>query len=327
MLVGSLINTETASGTGREQKRSSRCKGQNLSGYNPLAPNAGPKERTSYESNPGPGLRPAPKQPAPLCAPFPGSMTVEAAVVMPLCLLCCVFFLRFFLLLGFQIRLQDALENAAGEMAMTAGAAGVNSELEGAWQVLLTRELAISLLGEKTGMVEGGAAGLDFSESFVDVEEQKLFLTVRYQAAFPSGFAGTFYTGGCQMCVRRLWTGTEGTSWEVSAPEEETEERIVYVTENGTAYHLFSDCTYLAPSVRRVSGTSIPSLRSEDGSIYYPCTYCHASSRDQTVYVTDYGDRYHSTLTCSRLARSVKAIPESKADGRHLCSKCAARGK
>lgn len=342
VLVFPSYTEETSSGTIKERTTTfTWYQGQNLSGYNPFAPNVSFRNRTSYHLN-QPGNRDSrlpTRKPVPLCASFPrgnrgeracpsgrrsASLTVEAAFVMPLAILCCVFFLRFFLLIGFQMNLQGAMESAAGQMAMTAGAAGVNTELDAAWNILLTRELALTELAGKSGLAEGGSAGLDFSSSYVDLDKQTIHLLASYRVAFPTGFAGTFFLGCTQVSARRLWTGTEGTSWKVSAPEEE-EERTVYITENGVAYHLTMDCTYLSPSVRGVARTSLPIQRSEDGSYYYPCEYCHAAQTGgDTVYVTDYGNRYHSTLTCSRLARSVRAVKESEVGNRHPCSKCAA---
>ena len=248
---------------------------------------------------------------------------MEAAFALPMLLVFLTVFLRFSQVTVFQMRLQSAMEEAVSQAAMTTGAAGVNTEIEAGWQLLLTREMALFLLPD-AALVDGEKNGLDFSPSILDKEMQRLELAARYQISFPTGLLGTFRMEFLQKSVRRLWTGSEGTSWKVEAPEEE-EEDTVYVTPTGTAYHLYRDCTYLRPSVRRVSKSTVASLRNQSGGSYYPCQHCQDAAGGAQVYITDYGDRFHYTLACGHISHDVAAIPLSEVGERHACSKCSAR--
>lgn len=85
--------------------------------------------------------------------------------------------------------------------------------------------------------------------------------------------------------------------------------------------HLSKNCSYLKLSIQGVDKDIVGELRNKDGSIYYACDDC--GNRDSSrVFVTDYGNRYHTTLQCSGLKRTIYLVPISQAQGRTPCSKC-----
>ena len=91
--------------------------------------------------------------------------------------------------------------------------------------------------------------------------------------------------------------------------------------ETGLVYHKDYHCTHLDLSIRMASGEEVSSLRNESGGKYYACEHCGGGSGG-AVYITSYGDRYHSSLSCSGLKRTVYAVPLSEAVGKGACSKC-----
>ena len=98
---------------------------------------------------------------------------------------------------------------------------------------------------------------------------------------------------------------------------------LVYVTETGIVYHRNYQCTYLEPSVRSVAKTQLGELRNSSGGIYHLCERCGwMPGNDGNCYVTDYGDRYHTSLSCSGLKRKVYTVPLSEVKGKGACSKC-----
>ena len=111
------------------------------------------------------------------------------------------------------------------------------------------------------------------------------------------------------------WTGYERTGFGTENGE------TVYVTETGLVYHKDYHCTHLELSIRMVPLSDVARLRNESGGKYHACEHCGAESAGG-VYITDTGDRYHSSLSCSGLKRTVYAVPVSEVVGKGACSRC-----
>ncbi len=97
----------------------------------------------------------------------------------------------------------------------------------------------------------------------------------------------------------------------------------VFIAETGTVYHRRADCTYLELSVYPADYAEIPSMRNKSGGNYYRCEICEDTG-GAVFYLTDYGNRYHSSPACSGLKRTISHIrlEEAVAQGKHVCSKC-----
>jgi hypothetical protein len=116
----------------------------------------------------------------------------------------------------------------------------------------------------------------------------------------------------------RAWTGFDSAK---AATTKESEEEIVYVAETGTVYHKSRACTHIKLSIRSTSLANIENERSKDDSKYKKCDNCGSKAKG-TVYITDYGDRYHSSLSCSGLKRTISAVPISQVGDKGACSRC-----
>ncbi len=93
---------------------------------------------------------------------------------------------------------------------------------------------------------------------------------------------------------------------------------------NGTVYHRSANCTYLKLVIRQVAYGDIGKQRNKDGEKYRPCKYCDHLPVGETVFLTDYGNRYHTTLSCGELRRSYQSmtLSEAQEQGLRPCSKC-----
>ncbi len=115
------------------------------------------------------------------------------------------------------------------------------------------------------------------------------------------------------------WVGYNGNGYSTYKDLSE----YVFVTETGTVYHRREDCTYLELSINRVDRSEIPLMRNKSGGNYYQCEIC-GDEEGMACYLTDYGNRYHSSPACSGLKRTVFKIllEEAFAQGKRACSKC-----
>ena len=115
----------------------------------------------------------------------------------------------------------------------------------------------------------------------------------------------------------RKWIGWHAIS------RTDAEQMTVYVTKNGEAFHRRISCPYLSLSIKKVKKSEVGKLRNDSGERYYLCDVCGKEGIEaETVYITNYGTRYHSQISCSGLKRTIYQITFSETGGRHACPKC-----
>lgn len=245
------------------------------------------------------------------------SMTVEAAFVLPLCLFAIVNLMSIMELYRLQGRLSAAMHNTAKDMAVYAHSIDSNATLLNATYAAIKTENELGAQYLEHSQITGGALGVVWLQSSFLAEDDCIDLIASYHVKPIYGLMGY---QGFLMCNRtrtRAWTGYDNAGTAGDADEEQ----LVYITPSGEAYHLSRNCPYLKLSVRGVDKDIVGELRNKDGSIFYACESC-GGNESSRVFVTDYGSRYHTTLTCSALKRTIYLVPISKAQGRTPCSKC-----
>ncbi|MBQ9990868.1 MAG: hypothetical protein IJP31_07995 [Lachnospiraceae bacterium] len=119
-------------------------------------------------------------------------------------------------------------------------------------------------------------------------------------------------------CVIKPWTGYD----VVNGAGREAEEETVFMADHGEVYHRSRNCSHLALSIRVAAFSAIKKEKNLAGSGYSPCEYCGIGNFGTAVYITDQGNRYHSSLGCRSLKRTVRAVYLSEITGVPACSKC-----
>jgi len=172
--------------------------------------------------------------------------------------------------------------------------------------------------------IQGGYSGIQtYLSSFME-EEDTIDIILVYKVKLPLLF---IKVDGLPMVQRVKLRGWSGTKVALKSDTEETTEdsEIVYITEHGRVYHLNKECSHLNLSIKEAHIDDIKELRNDAGGKYKECEICdkyEIGLENHKVYITDYGDRYHKSLGCSGLKRTIKAIPKSEVGDRSPCKRC-----
>lgn len=251
-------------------------------------------------------------------------LTIEASIALPVFLFFFACMIHFLILISLQADIQTHIDEAARKIGKQLYALRDSQAASAAAASSFALRAAIldDSLSEKikNSQISGGISGVHTVLSGYDDETGDLDIIVTYTYKFPYLPKGVGKLNLSQSCSCRAWIGTELKDTRADDSNEDSSDKIVYITPTGSAYHITPSCSYLDLSIRTVSASSIGSLRNHSGSRYEKCS-C-ASSGASSYYVTDYGELYHSDLTCKGLKRTVTAVPLSDVGSRHECSKC-----
>ena len=208
-----------------------------------------------------------------------GSMTVEAALVVPLFLIGCLMLLSIVTITQNYMDRQLKLHKTARETAvLAAGVQGSQSDM-----IRLRRVYSASLTPKCPGI--------------------RTILLENH-------------------CIVHKFNGYDATNGDV------TGESAIYVflTEHGSFYHRKRSCKHLNIDILPVSGKDVGAKRNKDRKIYDTCKKCLKLTKEElkrtTVFITDYGVKYHTEINCPDLKRSLRVVLLSQAEGRAACKDC-----
>ena len=147
------------------------------------------------------------------------------------------------------------------------------------------------------------------------ISAENIDLPYMYRVDVNLPLPGLYKPVVCQHIVSRAFVG-------VSSIGGEEEGEIVYVTAKGSVFHRSDVCPYLKSDIYKISGKRVESERNKSGGKYYPCENCSQESGYETVYVTLYGNRYHSDENCVFIKKNVMTVLREDVPGLRPCSKC-----
>ncbi len=274
-----------------------------------------------------------------------GSLSVEGAFVLPIFFFAVMFFLYFFVAEAVNINIHreglelarnvslfgsiDLADTLRGKLTGSLGEAigdektagtvagfledGLEERLVSAYMAVITREY-----GNFLREVDCRGSGITEDGRFMKV-------SVGFKFAMPIDMFGLFSVPVREDFSVRLFNGEGRELLAVSEEEEEeeTDDEMVYVTESGTVYHVTMQCPSLNIRSHSVALGEVGSRRNDGGAKYYPCEHCAKGAAPGTVLITEDGNRYHYTASCSGLKRTVRKIPLSEAEKTYRpCKRC-----
>ncbi|MCP1102445.1 hypothetical protein M2454_000947 [Aequitasia blattaphilus] len=241
-----------------------------------------------------------------------GSITIEAAFAVPfffLAVLTLVFMLE---AMAIKINVRSGLMNAGKQTCndLAKGDFFSPSQIENG---------IVKSVGEERmnrSLIKGGSSGIKCEKSYVFGGTGICNLVVEYElkAPFPLfPIAGVYQKEEVKI---KAWTGY------LNSFDGGDSKEMVYITETGVVYHRNFQCTHLKLSIKMVPEPGINELRNMEGGKYHLCILCKGKGTGNSVYVTDYGDKYHYTIGCTGLKRTIYTVPLSEAVGKGACQRC-----
>lgn len=269
-----------------------------------------------------------------------GSMTIEAALVLPI-------FLFMLLSLAFVIeavRLQLHIGCALGQTAKEMASYGylydelknqgmkyndnqgdnqglnkykINNEIITIPSLFFAENRIKELAGEdylNSSILSGDGISLEGSKIMRD--DRWIDLKVSYDIGLPFSIIPNAKLKITQSACSYVWTGhIDDNGGDVEA------ERIVYKTEYGSRYHLDPLCKYLDIKIKQIAEDNLSIARNASGAKYYPCNRCISGHYD-TYYITEYGSSYHSRSDCGAISRKIISLKQGEVNGLPCCREC-----
>ena len=243
-----------------------------------------------------------------------GSLTVEAAIAVPFFLfaaLCLIYLLEIHAIkTTIRMSAHAAAKQTAEQMAIAPDA--------GAW---MFQSKLIKAAGKERldrSMIQGGSAGVICGKTHVNRKNQ-VEVEVDYSLKIPFPGFSQISIPCKEIFLVKGWTGYENER----NTQDPDGEKIVYITDTASVYHMKYNCTYLKLSIHYIAAKDLTGVRNDSGGKYRACEKCIAfSSAVGGYYITEYGEKYHSSLSCSGLKRTIYAVPLEEVKGKGGCSKC-----
>jgi hypothetical protein len=272
-----------------------------------------------------------------------GGMTVEASIVLPL-------FIFFFLnlscaveMIRLHVNLEAALYNTGTKMSVygsvfTTGTAwnteneknevndGQSSLMQEISDIAFTytyvKNAVIKYVGKDyldSSPLLNGADGLGFMESEIFTDDDTFEITMTYTVGSWIQYVGIRPFRMANKYYGHIWNGYD---LKISSTDD-TENRTVYIADNGSVYHINRECTHLRLTIREVRASAISDERNAYGSRYSLCEKCGKGTAPSVFYVGKEGDKYHYRKDCSGLTRTVFSISLKEAQKKYRpCSRC-----
>ena len=235
-------------------------------------------------------------------------MTVEAALVLPLFIFSMVLIGYMGVLMSEEEQVQMAMVRVAREAS-----AGYGATEGSAYKSLAYYQGKLALYLRDSERV------VSLLSSEIMKEENQIDLVGTYKVKLPFRMITVPQLRFRQRVHMRAFTGVE-----TRKPAGRTGQ-TVYVAENGSVYHQKLSCTYLTLSISQVVYGDLEDMRNRGGGIYKECERCckgKSFQKETPVWITNFGDKYHSHGACSGLKRKIREMDLSQVGSRTPCSKC-----
>lgn len=243
-----------------------------------------------------------------------GSITIEAAFAIPLFLFAALCLIWMIEIQSIKIGVKQAAYSAAKSAAEDTAVIPVLNTIK-------LKSDIIRLLGKERierSIIVDGSEGISCWNSYLSSKTGEMNIHVKYEVRVPLPLFGNPSAKMEETFRIHGWTGY--------GKDKKTEDsEIVYITEKQLVYHEDYHCSYLQLSIRFVPYEQLEEIRNENGGIYYACEKCVYGDASTGVYITENGSKYHNSLGCSGLKRTIRAVKKTEVQGIGGCSRCSGK--
>ena len=251
---------------------------------------------------------------------YRGSVTVEAAIALPLF----VFFVTALLVpmqaLDAERKIRTVMEQACEELSMYAYLKEEKTESE---ESALFSDVAAGLWLQ--GKLQKYGADAAVTRVQVPDANGNVVFEVLYQKDVPY-VSGVFHGFRTEIVAkRRGFIGIPGKLKARESADGNAEDRgeMVYVGNEMSRYHRDRECHYLSNAYQAVSLEEAKAMRDLSGHRFQACATCkHTIGKSGTVYVTPGGRHYHGITDCSAMLSYVRKVLISEVIHLGPCSYC-----
>ncbi len=264
------------------------------------------------------------------------SMTVEAAMVLPIFLIIVINLLSLVDMLGLYAAMEASLHQTGREMAINMHAydllkdkTNISDEngdiLELGFREGYARAAFLTHYSKENAyeaLLTDGKAGITFYRSDIMNADDIIDLAITYRVTPYLNLFGIGNSVFLNRCRIRAWTG-----YDVTSAVEQDSVCWVYITENNSVYHTSAECTHLDLTIKIINDDELLDARNADGSKYKPCAFCAENNKAEGfIYISEEGDHYHYDRGCSGLKRTVTCINLAEIGNLPCCQRCMENG-
>lgn len=249
------------------------------------------------------------------------SLTLEAALVLPLFLYAGAIFITLFQVLDVHRQVQAVAEHISENIGQTA----YLSKYEGSDGFLsMATAYGYAELTMRAKLENLPVRKISLLRSRLLEDGEIIDLVVDYEISMPFSVLGRRSVKQTNRSFRRAWVGQDARSGD--GTDEDGDNVVVYVGKNSTRYHVSPTCHYLYNDLTAVPAGDIENRRSQEGRRYLPCARCENPAA-MTVYIMPSGEHYHASTSCSAIRAYARAVLKSEAGHLGACSYCSGSGK
>lgn len=242
------------------------------------------------------------------------SLTLEAALVLPLFLFAGMILMMPFRILDVHRQVQAVGEHVSEEIGQAAYLSKYTDE-DSFWNTAAAYVYAEAAVRNR--LKELPVRQISLLRSSLLEDGETVDLVVDYEIPLPFSVLGIGSVEQTNRSFRRAWVGEDGKNGE----QGEEEDVVVYVGKNSSRYHVSRTCHYLHNDLTAVAAEEVEYRRNQGGSRYTPCARCGGAAAG-TVYIMASGRHYHSSPSCSAIGAYVKAVWKSEVEYLGACSYC-----